>query len=140
MSLHPKVVMGIDRNFISGGSMAMLDVHSREFTFSPEFKVLVNPVPDLTPTDGDLCYWRELPKPPFHREGVSCYGVCSDKNFIFVSISYNDSKEPATYTFNTAEMSSQWQLLGGWVLPFVGQVHFVSKLQVWVGLSLQGSG
>ncbi|TVU45350.1 hypothetical protein EJB05_04835, partial [Eragrostis curvula] len=46
MSLHPKVVMGIDRNFISGGSMAMLDVHSREFTFSPEFKVNLIP-PDL---------------------------------------------------------------------------------------------
>ncbi|TVU45295.1 hypothetical protein EJB05_04777, partial [Eragrostis curvula] len=167
ISLHPKILKGINDNLVTGGSMAILDVHSRELTFSPEskvnlfppdlpiyfpladklfvlsynsFQVLVNPVPDSTPTYGNLCYWRELPKPPFGRESVACYGVCPDKNFIFVSVSDNNSNEPATYTFNTAEMSSHWQLLGGWTLPFDGQVHFVSKLQVWVGLSLQSSG
>uniref|UniRef100_M8D4E8 Uncharacterized protein n=1 Tax=Aegilops tauschii TaxID=37682 RepID=M8D4E8_AEGTA len=41
-----------------------------------------------------------------------------------------------TYSFNTKD--SLWRWNGEWALPFIGQAHFDSELNAWVGLRWDG--
>ncbi|XBI60466.1 hypothetical protein VPH35_041392 [Triticum aestivum] len=79
------------------------------------------------PTEG--WSWKTLPPPPavFHRR-VNSYIT----NFMTAP-----SKGcMGTYSFNTKD--SLWRWNGEWALPFIGQAHFDSELNAWVGLRWDG--
>ncbi|KAK3147018.1 hypothetical protein QOZ80_3BG0276820 [Eleusine coracana subsp. coracana] len=157
ISMAPKLLTDTYRPFVRSSTAAILDVHTREMTMAPESKVnmffpiyfpladalyvlysegfqaLFPPMPDSTPEG----FWSVLPKPPFWCEHVTSYGVYPDKKTIFVSVARDHSGVPGIYTFNTAK-PSQWlphQKDDHSELPFMGQVHFDSRLQSLVGLS-----
>jgi hypothetical protein len=80
--------------------------------------------------------WKTLPPPPptFHGR-VNSYALHPDGITIFMTTA--NKGRMGTYSFSTVD--SAWTWHGEWALPFLGQAHFDSELDAWVGLHRDGS-